>query len=356
MSPKHIISIIALVLTLLGCDGDHPSPSTTGQGTTNLPANILTVMTQNVDDGTDFGPIFGAVTLDTLTTGVADTYSEVQASNIPERAATLAGEIAATQPDVVGLQEVILWRTGPPGGPATTVTFDALQSLLDALAQRGAHYSVLAVLTNFTTEAPSALGLTIGYTDRDVILARSDLSPADFQVTNVQAQHFTVHLILPNPLLAELPWMARGGAPPFRFVTTHLEVVSVTVQLAQASELLQGPLHTTTPVVIAGDFNVNAASHDLAETVAYRSFLEAGFEEVWTILVPNDPGFTWPLHGEDPFTPVTTPFQRIDLVLFQGALTARGIDRIGETAADRTPSGLWPSDHAGVVASFHVGL
>ena len=129
----------------------------------------------------------------------------------------------------------------------------------------------------------------------------------------------------------------------------------MTVQLAQASELLQGPLHTTTPVVIAGDSNVNAASHDLAETVAYRSFLEAGFEEVWTILVPNDPGFTWPLHGEDPFTPVTTPFQRIDLVLFQGALTARGIDRIGETAADRTPSGLWPSDHAGVAASFQVG-
>ena len=321
------------------------------------------ILDQNVDDGTDFGPIFGAVTLDTLTTVVADTYSEVQASNIPERAATLSGEIAATQPDVVGLQEVSLWRTGPLGGPATTVTFDALQSLLDALAQRGAHYSVLAVLTNFSTEAPSALGLTIGYTDRDVVLARSDLSPADFQVTNAQAQHFTVHLILPNPLLGSPPvprgWIAVDGTRrgiPFRFVTTHLEVVSVTVQLAQASELLQGPLHTTTPVVIAGDFNVNAASHDLAETVAYRSFLEAGFEEVWTILVPNDPGFTWPLHGEDPFTPVTTPFQRIDLVLFQGALTARGIDRIGETAADRTPSGLWPSDHAGVVASFHVGL
>src|SRR5438309_1556053 len=258
MSPKHIIGILTLVVTLLGCNGDHPSSGTTGdgtpgQGTTTVPTNILTVMTQNVDDGTDFGPIFGALTLATLTTVVADTYSEVQASNIPERAATLAGEIAATQPDVVGLQEASLWRTGPSGGPATTVTFDALQ-------------------------------------------------------------------------------------------------------FAQALELLQGPLHTTTPVVIAGDFNVNAASHDLAETVAYQSFLEAGFAEAWPTLVPNDPGFTWPLHGEDPFTPATTPFQRIDLVLFQGALTARGIDRIGETAADRTPSGLWPSDHAGVVASFHVGL
>jgi hypothetical protein len=126
-----------------------------GPGPTTMTPNILTVMTQNMDDGTDFGLIFGALTLDTLKTAVANTYAEVQASNIPERATALAGEIVATQPDVVGLQEVSLWRTGPAGGPASTVTFDALQSLLTALAQRGAHYSVLAVLTNFTTEAPS---------------------------------------------------------------------------------------------------------------------------------------------------------------------------------------------------------
>jgi endonuclease/exonuclease/phosphatase family metal-dependent hydrolase len=326
-----------------------------------MPPNILTVMTQNMYVGTDFSPIFGAVTSDTLKTAVADAYANVQASNIPERAAALADEIVATQPDVIGLQEVSLWRTGPAGGPATTVTFDALQSLLDALAQRGAHYRVLAVLTNFTTEAPSALGLTIGFTDRDVVLARSDLLPSDFQVSNVQTQHFTIHLILPNPLLGSPPvprgWIAVDGTrrgTPFRFVTTHLEDVSVTVRLAQAIELIQGPLNTTAPVVIAGDFNVDAASHDLAELVTYRSFLDADFDEAWPALVSNDPGFTWPLHRQDPFTP-TLPSQRIDLVLFHGALTARGIDRIGETAADRTPSGLSPSDHAGVVASFQVG-
>src|SRR5262245_28282363 len=204
--------------------------------------------------------------------------------------------------------------------------------------------------------------MTIGYPDRDVVLARSDLSPADFQVTTVEAQHFTIHLFLPNPLLGMPPvprgWIAVDGTRrgrPFRFVTTHLESVSGTVQLTQAIELLQGPLSTTIPVVLAGDLNVNAASHDRAETVAYQSFLDAGFAEAWTTLVPNDPGFTWPLHGEDPFTPVTTPSQRIDLVLFHGALTARGIVRIGASAAERTPSGLWPSDHAGVVASLDLG-
>src|SRR5262249_32745616 len=186
--------------------------------------------------------------------------------------------------------------------------------------------------------------------------------PGDFQVTNVQAQHFTVHLVLPNPFLGAPPvprgWIAVDGTRrgrSFRFVTTHLEGVSVTVQLTQAIELLQGPLNTPTPVVLAGDLNVNATSHDRAETVAYQSFLDAGFDDAWAILVPNDPGFTWPLHGEDPFTPVTTPSQRIDLVLFHGALTARGIVRIGASAAERTPSGLWPSDHAGVVAALDLG-
>ena len=86
MSPKRLGSLLTLVVTLLGCTSDSPSSGTPGggtpgQGTPTVPATILTVMTQNMDDGTDFAPIFGAVTLDTLTTVVADTYSEVQASN-----------------------------------------------------------------------------------------------------------------------------------------------------------------------------------------------------------------------------------------------------------------------------------
>jgi hypothetical protein len=39
-------------------------------------------------------------------------------------------------------------------------------------------------------------------------------------------------------------------------------------------------------------------------------------------------------------------------VLFRGALDALDADVVGEELSDRTPSGLWSSDHAGVVAAL----
>ena len=99
---------------------------------------LLNVMTRNMFIGTDFGPILTATTFDQFASEVAIAYLHVQQSNIPERAAALAKEIRAKQPDLVGLQEASIWRTGPLFGAATTVTYDALQSLLDELAARTA--------------------------------------------------------------------------------------------------------------------------------------------------------------------------------------------------------------------------
>jgi len=84
--------------------------------------------------------------------------------------------------------------------------------------------------------------------------------------------------------------------------------------------------------------------------------LGAGFIDVWSKAQPSDPGFTWPLHGEDPFTPIATPTQRIDLVLARGGFGVQGARLVGNNQlTDLTPSGLWPSDHAGVVAILQVG-
>jgi len=339
---------------------------------------VLPIMTRNLDEATDFSPIFQATTPQDFANQVAAAYLEVQASNIPERAAGIADEIAAKQPYLVGLQEVSVWRTGPLFMHADTVTFNALQSLLTALAARGQHYAVIAALKEFEAEAPSALGIQIGFADYDVLIARTDLSVSELKVSNIRAQHFEANLVLPNPILGPVTiprgWISVDGklrGKDFRFVTTHLDGFDPRVQAAQASELVQGPQgpgNTNLPVIIAGDLNVAPLvsfgvpgcplpGGSPATNPAYNIIASAGFADTWAILHPSDAGFTWPLHCEDPFTPSTTPNQRLDLVLFRNGQTdldALTADLIGNTASDLTPSGLWPSDHAGLASVLRL--
>src|SRR5437868_9819865 len=83
------------------------------------------VMTRNMDSGTDLLFVFAATDVPSFISAMAATYAEINASNIPLRAGRLADEIASTQPDLIGLQEVTLWRKGPlDNSPATVVLYD----------------------------------------------------------------------------------------------------------------------------------------------------------------------------------------------------------------------------------------
>ncbi len=323
----------------------------------------VTVMTQNMDEGTDFGPIFTATTLSGFEAAVGATYNEVKAGNIPERAVAIANEIAQDEPVLVGLQEASQWLTGPLGSPpAKTVVFDQLQSLLDALAQQGLHYAPIGISKNIDVEAPSNLGFDVRFIDRDVLLVRTDL--ADLTLSNIQVQHFANLLVLHT--LTGAVTIPRGWISvdvtikdhhTFRFLTTHLESLSSVVQVAQGNELVQGPGNTSLPVVFAGDFNSNAGSNAGSgknQTPTYGNLIAAGFVDAWSVTNPDDPGYTWPLHLEDPLTASATPVDRIDLVLLLNKIRAKDAELVGNEPADLTPSGLWPSDHAGVVATVRI--
>jgi hypothetical protein len=52
--------------------------------------------------------------------------------------------------------------------------------------------------------------------------------------------------------------------------------------------------------------------------------------------------------------PSPTLTKRVDLVLTRGGFETVSADVLGEEPGDRTPSGLWPSDHAGVVATLRL--
>jgi len=331
----------------------------------------LKVMTRNMDTGTDLGYIFSATDQFSFLLAVTNTFQESRASNIGERAAGVAAEVHDQQPDFVALQELTRWRIGQPGdipfttgGPATLVVDDALQSLLGALNSLGEHYDVIAVRQNGDDEAPAIFDgslrlFNVRLTDFDAVLARSDLPVSELKIENVQTGYFNGFLSFPTPVgTVALPrgWIAvdaklRGKS--YRIVDTHLEGLDPDVQAAQTQELVNGPAISTSAVVIAGDLNSDADNPDPTFGPAYQILLNAGFVDSWATVHPGDPGYTLPLHGEDPFTPTATLSTRIDLILTHDGtdtITASDSVRIGLT--DLTPSGLFPSDHAGVVSSF----
>lgn len=325
---------------------------------------ILSVMTRNLDTGSDFGLVTSATNPLGLVIGVAETYQEVVQSNIPERAQGIVGEIQAQQPDLVGLQEVTTLRIGPFGGPSTTVVADQLQSLMAALAARGLHYAAIAVQENADVEAPavdpSFNFFDVRVTDFDVILARTDLPVSEFQLENVQFQHYSTSLVFPTVLGTSIPfprgWIsvdAKLRGKQYRVVTTHLETFDLDIQAAQTLELVNGPVVTDLPVILAGDLNSDADNPDPSQSPAYHILINANFLDVWAAVHPGDPGFTWPLHGEDPSTASSSPNQRIDMILTRGDKIAnRSVVLTGNTQSALTPSGLWPSDHAGVDGTF----
>src|SRR5262249_46142111 len=45
---------------------------------------------------------------------------------------------------------------------------------------------------------------------------------------------------------------------------------------------------------------------------------------------------------------------RIDYVLTHGGVQAVSMKVVGASPSDRTASGLWPSDHAGIVATLQI--
>lgn len=333
------------------------------------PPAPLRVMTRNLYLGADLAPVLAATSPQTLVAAVTAVYANVQATDFPERAEALADEIAAGDPHLVGLQEAVLWRSQTPAAPgsATHVEYDFLQILLDELSARGKHYAAVATVTvgsDFEAPRSTPTGLQdIRLTDRDVLLARTDLPSHLFSVANAQAATFQNYLPICRPVLGCPPnaplqvrrgWIAadatvRGHTA--RVVTTHLEPASPTVQEAQAAELLAGPLKTKLPSVLLGDLNSAAggvgAQPGSTDTRTHDNLLAAGFTDAWTATHPRDPGFTC-CQAPGLRNPVSNLTQRIDYVLFRGKVTALSTHRVGDTPADRTPSGLWPSDHAGV--------
>jgi endonuclease/exonuclease/phosphatase family metal-dependent hydrolase len=366
-----IVSALALALLLpmaaLANGGGH------GHHGHGHPSRDLNVMTQNLYLGSSLAPALEAQTPTAFVEAVARIYATVQYTNFPARAEAIADEIQATEPDLIGLQEVTKWTTGglnPPPG------YDFLAILEGDLAARGLDYSVAAVAHNANIgPVPLALpeqgcvqpGPTITCTvqleDRDVILVNDDTPGLTW--SNPQSGHYTAQEVIKSPvgpLSFERGWAsvdAKLDRQPFRFVDTHLETEAApAVQEAQAAEFLSGPGKGGT-IVATGDFN---SASDGSTTGSYAQLTAPGkLRDAWdeAQLGPGSSccqeSNTPPLAPGALNNPVSTLQTRIDLILSRAAARSDGdeAELVGDTPFQGVPP-FWPSDHAGVVGVLRL--
>jgi endonuclease/exonuclease/phosphatase family metal-dependent hydrolase len=395
----RVIAAMAALLVAVGLTA--PAYAGKGHGGDHGPhhrGQPVTVMTRNLYLGADINrPVNAALAVQTdggspldvmvaLANATHVTREIVDRTSFPVRSRLLAKEIARTRPDLVGLQEVALWRSGPlqldqVGVPnATNVDYDYLQLLLDALAARGASYVAVNVGERADVESPSFTGSpfdgSIGgaprdvrMTMRDVILMRADAGIRVRGSGDAIYSHNLQVSVAGSPISFDrgYQWVdARLGHVRFRFVNTHLEAFSSDLALAQVSELLAAT-PTDRDVVFVCDCNSDPLNDRTKpiDTVPHKAAYDlvtgaGGFTDEWLQWAPAEAGWTSGL-SETVDDPTGDGFDhRIDMVFARSAKGAGyAVDKgrvTGTSVSDRDPAtGLWPSDHGGVVLRLRMG-
>jgi endonuclease/exonuclease/phosphatase family metal-dependent hydrolase len=308
-------------------------------------------MTYNLHNGTDLAPLFRVQSPEQIPGAVSQVLAEVTASDIPGRAVALAHAIAASHADLIGVQEASVWTVNG------AVRYDILSEVMQALAHDGVHYRVASVVNAFGGQLPDAQGEIVGLQDRNAILVRTDLPRGQFQVSNAQTGFYTAHFSLPLPGLPQpLPsvnsWQSVDvtlHGDGFRFFNTHLDSNSPSVTFAQAMELGVKVATSPLPAIVVGDFNAAAEG---AGSPTYHALLGWGLHDAWGARHPQDPGLTWgPTPLSDPHLDLV---QRIDWVLAGAEFGVKSSQLVGGKPSDFKPTGLWPSDHLGVVATLEL--
>jgi endonuclease/exonuclease/phosphatase family metal-dependent hydrolase len=318
----------------------------------------FTLLTQNAYFGADLSMLLAATSPAAAIEAANEAWSCVLASDIPARAERIAEQIAAWSPDFVALQEVVQWYSGT--FERMELKFDFLERILMSLRVRGVRYAPLAIRCDIDQTVPlSTSGDLVRLLDRHAVLFRVD-PPSPSQPYNVQSATYSTLVPLPALGSVRVPrsWIAMDaiiGGGRFRLIESHLESYVADVQIAQAKEIIAGPARCDLPVVLAGDFNTNAAQDPALPdcTSTYPDLMAAGFEDVWSAVNPHEPGHT-AVQAGDLRNQISSFNRRIDLILTRGGIVATTAQLVGATSEARTPSGLWPSDHAGVVARLEI--
>jgi endonuclease/exonuclease/phosphatase family metal-dependent hydrolase len=331
------------------------------------------VYVQNIYLGGETAPLFSLdfSNLPAVLAAANVFWGQVQQSAVPERAAEIVSEIADRRPHVVGLQEVLRFvlldgAFAPIGG------IDLLGAIEAEIAARGLPYRTEVVQATTSSALPLAFDPSVGvtrwlsFTDRVVVLRRNDV-----EVTSTGQGVYAAVMNL-GPLQLKRGWArvsVEHAGTPHHFVTTHLETQALAaIQAAQADELLNQVLAGLDGVtIIGGDLNSDAAAGpgDPSWTPTYDRMVAAGFSDLWDLAPRSSraPGYTC-CQSADLRNDAPELDERIDFVLVRRAdepiteaAPGRGFfrfDLVGVDESSRTASGLWPSDHAGIVGGVRM--
>jgi hypothetical protein len=382
---------VLLTALLLASTGGAAPAGAKGDG---IP---LSVMTRNQYFGGDLLAVATSPDAASFMAAARAVLMDIAASNFPERAQAFARDIAERRPDIVGLQEVYDFKLNGENTGAPPF-LDQLQVTMTALAAAGAGYVVVASVQNLWLALPVDLDgdgvpeSVVSVMDRDVILARADIAG---QVTPVPFSTFCARPSADGGPGCNFWWRAEASTPlgaialdrgfvavdvtlggrDFRIVNTHLEIENLNsdpmapfIQAAQASELkaLVDALSAGKTVVVLGDINSTPVDPLFPDPFAgpfvrpFRQFTEGvdlfndpggrAYFDAW-LLRPGDPaGFTCCF--EDLAAPYFDVTERKDVVFVSHLPVSVKANVLGNDPSDKTPSGLWPSDHAGVWVRF----
>lgn len=309
----------------------------------------LTVATWNLYLGADLALLLDATSPDELAARTELVQAQLLRTDFAERARAIAALVRREGVDVVGLQEVSRWTEAPleSTGPGE-VLVDFLPVLLAELELLGTPYDVHGLASSFEGGLPVG-GRWRRVTGSNAVLVRRD---AGVQVTDEATGRFAGTLKLRTGIEGvSFPVLRSWGrvdllidGRPVCVVNTHTEAYDARVRDAQRDELLTmvaARVEPDVPVVLVGDLNATPEQVGIGTP----------YVDAW-VAAGGDPagGRTCGQSG-DLSNPEPDLRERIDYV-FVRDLTVRSCRVVGGDPQDRTPSGLWPSDHAAVVAEL----
>jgi Endonuclease/Exonuclease/phosphatase family len=312
------------------------------------PTTSLRVATWNLYLGADLALLFDAHDLDELAARVRVVRRQLEATRFDERARAAAAVLARERPHLVGLQEVARWTSSPlaPDGSLgdERVLVDFLPTLLAALDEAGCRYAAHAVNQNFSGAMPVSVSEWMGVTGANVTLVRGDVEVLGERTAPFETRHVVVTAVDGVSFPVVRSWGSvevRVAGSVVRFVNTHTEAYDARVRDEQRDEVLAAHADPAVPTVLVGD--LNARPDQVGVPAPWRDAWDRG----------EGAGPTCG-QGAELADPVSTLSERIDYVWVRDA-TVRGCRVVGDAPGDRTePHGLWPSDHAAVVADLEL--